>query len=76
MSPSGAIVNKTISLTNFSKVIIHEGIEIELKQGSENSIQIYYGKNLIDNISTIVKNELLSIDNSTCNLIRDNNPQK
>ena len=76
LSPSGAIVNKTISLTNFSKVIIHESIEIELKQGSENSIQIYYGKNLIDNISTIVKNELLSIDNSTCNLIRDNNPAK
>jgi len=76
LSSSGAIVNKAISLTSFSKVIIHEGIELEIKQGSENSLQISYGKNLIDNISSTIKEDVLSIDNSSCNLIRDNKPAK
>ncbi len=76
LSSIGSTTTKTIALTEFSKVIFHEGIELEIKQGSENSIQISYGENLIDNISTTIKNGVLSIENSSCHLIRSNEPAK
>ncbi len=76
LSAAGNTTTKTIVLTDFSNVIFYEGIELEIKQGSENSLQIYYGKNLIDNVSTTIENGLLSIHNSYCNLIRDVEPAK
>jgi len=74
---SGTIDTKELSLENFSKVIFHEGIELEIKQGTENSIHISYGENVIDNITTDIINDKLSITNTTsCNLIRDFEPAK
>lgn len=74
---SGAIVTKNNTLEDFSTVIFHEGIELEIKQGIENSIQISYGKNLIDNITATIFEGKLSITNaSSCNLIRDFEPAK
>jgi len=76
LSSAGNTISKTIVLNDFSKVIFHEGIELEIKQGTENSIQIDYGENLLKNISTTITNGVLSIDNSSCNLIRDIKPAK
>ncbi|MDY7394593.1 head GIN domain-containing protein [Aureibaculum sp. 2210JD6-5] len=74
LTSSGKEVVKSVNLSDFSKVIIHEGISLELKQGLENSLQIKYGENLIDNISTTIKDEILSIENSTCNVLRNTKP--
>jgi hypothetical protein len=74
---SGTIITKNISLEDFSKVIFHEGIELEIKQGTENSIQISYGKNVISNITTDIIDNKLSIKNTTsCNLTRGFEPAK
>lgn len=77
LKTSGVIVSKNIVLEDFSKVIIHEGIELEIKQGTKNSIHIFYGKNLIDNIKTKIVDGKLSISNTTsCQFIRDIEPAK
>ncbi|MBJ2173750.1 DUF2807 domain-containing protein [Aureibaculum sp. A20] len=74
LSSSGTEVTKLVNLSSFSKIIVHEGIRLEIKQGLENTLQIKYGKNLIDNISTTINDGVLSIENSTCNLFRDTSP--
>jgi len=76
LSSSGKEVNKSVNILNFSKIIVHEGIQLELKQGIENSLQITYGEHLVDNISTSIKNGVLSIKNSTCNILRNTKPAK
>ncbi len=74
---SGTIRTKEIALEDFSKVIFHEGIELEIKQGTENTLHISYGKNVIDNITADIVNDRLSITNtSSCNLIRNFEPAK
>ncbi|WP_117881810.1 head GIN domain-containing protein [Aureibaculum luteum] len=74
LSSSGTEVKKLVGLSSFRKIIVHEGIRLEIKQGLENTLQIKYGKNLIDNISTTITDGVLSIENSTCNLFRDTSP--
>jgi hypothetical protein len=77
LKTSGADVTKNYTLSDFSKVIVHEGIELEIKQGVENGIQIRYGKNLINDIYTVVDaGQLVIGNNTTCNLIRDYEPAK
>lgn len=74
---AGAILIKEYALEDFSKVIFLEDIELEIRQGSENGIQISYGKNLIENISTsIVENQLIINNTTSCNLARDYKPAK
>ncbi len=74
---SGSVITNEVSLEDFSKVIFHEGIELEIKQGTENSIQISYGNNLIDNITTDIIGDKLSITNAaSCNLTRGFEPAK
>lgn len=74
LSPSGKLVTTSKNLANFSKIIVHEGVQLELKQGIDNSIKITYGNNLIDNISTSISNGVLKLENSTCNVLRNNEP--
>jgi len=74
---AGTIISKDYALADFSKVVFHENIELEIKQGTENGVQISYGKNLIGNISTSIVEDQLIINNSTgCNLTRNYNPAK
>lgn len=74
---SGTTVTKNYSLEEFSKVIFHEGIELEIKQGPINSLRITYGKNIIDEIhNEIVDDQLIITNNTSCKLIRDFEPAK
>lgn len=77
LKTSGVEVTKNYLLSDFSRVIVHEGIELEIKQGAENSIHIKYGKNLINDIYTEIDAGQLVIGNHiSCNLIRDFEPAK
>jgi hypothetical protein len=74
---AGTIISKDYTLADFYSVVFHENIELEIRQGSENRIQIAYGKNLIENISTsIVENQLIINNTTRCNLVRDYKPAK
>ena len=77
LKTSGTTVTKNYSLEEFSKVIFHEGIELEIKQGPINGLRITYGKNIIDEIqSEILDDQLIITNNTSCKLIRDFEPAK
>ena len=77
LKTSGTTVTKNYSLEEFSKVIFHEGIELEIKQGPINGLRISYGENLIDEIhNEIIGDQLIITNNTSCKLIRDFEPAK
>lgn len=61
---SGKEISKTIKIDNFSRVIVREGIKLEIKEGSENSLKIIHGENFIDNISAEIIDGRLNINNN------------
>lgn len=74
---AGSIITKEYLLDDFTKLIFHENIELEIRQGFENKIQISYGKNLIESIGTTIIDDQLIIQNDVgCNLTRNYKPAK
>ncbi|MCF6347369.1 MAG: DUF2807 domain-containing protein [Flavobacteriaceae bacterium] len=74
---SGSVITKNYVLDDFTKIIVHENIKLEIKQGTENHIQISYGNNIIDNITTDIIENKLSIANTTsCSFTRNFEPAK
>ena len=69
---SGNIVTKTISVTNFERILVNRNIELILTHGSDTSLTIETGENLINDVSaTVENNQLILTDNNTCNFVRD-----
>lgn len=74
---SGNTITKNLILEDFSTVTFKEGIQLELIHGNENKIEISYGNNLIDNVTTNIIGNRLFIKNTTnCNHIRKVTPAK
>tara|TARA_R110002073_G_scaffold40547_5_gene115262 strand:+ start:421185 stop:421931 length:747 start_codon:yes stop_codon:yes gene_type:complete len=75
LKTAGSKTQLSYNLGAFSKVIFHEDIVLEIRQGATNTIHIEYGENLIDNITTTITNDQLIISNTTgCSLARDIKP--
>ena len=74
---SGDESTKTITLENFSRVIVREGIVLEVQQGSENTVTITHGKNFLDNITAEIIGDRLNIDNTNeCKFFNGYRPAK
>lgn len=74
---NGNSITNVYDLNDFSSVVFRDGIELELKQGTQNKIEITFGENLIDNVSTnIINNRLIIENNTNCNHIRNVTPAK
>ncbi|NNC69679.1 MAG: DUF2807 domain-containing protein [Flavobacteriaceae bacterium] len=74
---AGAEISKTMILEDFSRVIVHEGVELEIQQGPENTVTITHGKNFIDNISAEISDSRLRINNSNeCKFFNGFKPAK
>jgi hypothetical protein len=72
ISSTGALVSENISITSFKKIVVHNGIELILKQGTEYSCEVKTGQNLIDNIDIQQEGQTLILkDKSTCNWVRE-----
>ena len=70
----GPIVSQTRELNNFTEVYVNDYINITLVRSDTCYIEITTGKNIIDNITNEVENEILTICNTTtCNWIRPYN---
>jgi hypothetical protein len=55
----------------FRVIRVFDKIDVTIKQGTEYKIEIYAGTNLLSNIITVNKNEILSIKNANkCNFVR------
>lgn len=67
----GPIVTQVRELPNFSEVYLNDNINLSLVRSDTCYIEITTGKNIIDNITTEVRNGNLTISNTTtCNWIR------
>lgn len=69
---TGTIISKEITVTDFDKIIVHQGIGLVLTEGPEFNVEVRTGENLMDNIEVKVVDGLLSLkDKSTCNWVRE-----
>ena len=69
---AGNIVQKEVSLPQFSKITVFEKIELVLKQGDHQKVTIETGEFLIDEVSVKVEGDRLLLYNQNgCNLFRE-----
>ena len=71
MKSTGEIVMEDRPVQPFSQIETHNNVNIILTQGSENSITIEAGANLIDKVTTVIQGDSLVIRNENkCNWVR------
>lgn len=74
---AGNLVQEERTVSSFSKILVKEGIELILKEDATHSVIVEGGKNLLNDIQVSVKNnELILVNNNTCNWVRDYAPVK
>lgn len=61
----GDIITETRELSDFSEVQLNDNVSLTLVRSNSCRIEITTGKNIIDNITTEVSNNVLTIGNST-----------
>ncbi|MBN1252307.1 MAG: DUF2807 domain-containing protein [Bacteroidales bacterium] len=71
LSSSGEIVKIERQTADFKQIELYGVFNVYLKSGVENKIEIEAGKNIIPNIETVVKNDVLTInDLNKCDFIK------
>lgn len=71
LKSTGKMRSKEILLTSFSRLKLYENVEFVLVQDSLNKVILTGGENLLNKISTIVLDEVLTIkDMNKCNFLR------
>ena len=69
---AGSIIQEEITLPSFDRILIHEGVELLIKEGATQMVVVESGANLIGNVTVeVVNNQLIAKDNNGCNLVRD-----
>lgn len=69
---SGNIITEEISVNDFSKIEVNEGINLVLKEGTTQEILIETGANLINEVeATVIDDKLFLYDHNNCNYVRD-----
>ncbi|MDX1828819.1 MAG: head GIN domain-containing protein [Lutibacter sp.] len=68
----GEKIQKEFTLDNFTKIVVHDKIELIITEGPTQKVTVETGKNLMPDISvSVVDNQLVLINNNTCNFFRD-----
>jgi len=74
---TGDIVRQEIEVDSFSKIIVEPNVELVLKQGENISVVVETGDNLLNEVSAVVKNDQLILeDTNDCAFFRDFNQTK
>jgi len=60
----GAITSQTLTLEDFSRVIVREGIALEVVSGAENRLEIEYNEGLFDQLSFEIIGDRLELTNN------------
>ncbi|MDC9724010.1 MAG: DUF2807 domain-containing protein [Urechidicola sp.] len=69
---AGSIIQEEMTLPSFDRILIHEGVELLIKEGTTQMVFVESGANLIGNVTVeVVNNQLIAKDNNGCNLVRD-----
>ncbi len=74
---TGDIIRQELEVTSFSKIIVKPNVELVLKQGDEISVIVETGDNLLNEVSALVREEQLILeDTNDCAFFRDFNQTK
>ncbi|MEM6866495.1 MAG: head GIN domain-containing protein, partial [Bacteroidota bacterium] len=69
---SGDLVRMDVDVANFSKITVFERLNLVLRQGEEQKVEIESGEFLLNEISAQVENDRLVVRNENgCNFVRD-----
>ncbi len=69
---AGNIIQKEITVDQFSKITVYKNVELFIEQGATQKIILETGENLASDIQVFVENGRLVLkDNNGCNLTRD-----
>ncbi len=69
---TGTIITKEITVADFDKIIVHQGIGLVITEGPNFNVEVKTGENLMSNIEVKVVDGVLSLkDKSTCNWVRE-----
>ncbi|MFC5047129.1 head GIN domain-containing protein [Aquimarina hainanensis] len=67
----GDTIRKEFEVSGFSRILVNPNIEMIIKQGNEFSVYVETGENLLEEVSAVVENERLILNNTNdCNLVR------
>ena len=68
---NGIDVTETRFLGRFDSIDVKNNFDVSIESGNEYSVQVTAGKHVIKNISTVIKNGQLTLQNkNTCNFVR------
>ncbi len=68
----GSFITEPRELGNFDRVEMEGRVDVDYRFAPTPSVEVYFGENLIEEVSTEVANGLLKIENKTeCNWLRD-----
>lgn len=69
---AGDLVRETVEVDNFSTITVFENINMVIRQGTEQSVEIETGEFLRNEVSATVENDRLILRNDNgCNFVRD-----
>ena len=69
---TGTIITREITVADFDKIIVHQGIGLVITEGPNFNVEVKTGENLMSNIEVKVVDGVLSLkDKSTCNWVRE-----
>ncbi len=69
---AGDLVREQIDLPEFAKITVFENLNVVLKQGNEQSVEIETGEYLRNEVTAIVEEDRLVLRNeNSCNYVRD-----
>ena len=69
---AGRIIKQEITVSDFDKILVNRNVELIIKEGASQSVNIETGKNLINDVmAEVVDGRLILTDNNICNYVRD-----
>ena len=69
---SGVIIQKTIEISSFEKILVNRDVELIIKEAPNYKVTIETGENLINDVhGEVIGDMLVLTDNNSCNYIRD-----
>ncbi len=69
---AGDIIQETIEVSSFEKILVNRGVELIIKEGPDYKVTIETGDNLINDVKAeVIGNQLVLVDNNSCNYVRD-----
>lgn len=68
---SGELIREVISVESFDRILVNENINLVIKEGSSQIVEVETGKNLRKDVSVAVEDGKLSLfDTNNCNFVR------